>query len=494
MMKKNFNDQSSSKKNDRRKFLKKGALAFGAATIVPSHVLFAKPEIRSKSGELIRRASVVPSDKVNLACIGIGNRGGQVMNAIQSTGMANIVALCDVDMGAKHTLDQMKKHPKAHRFQDFRDMFDKVGGEFDAVTVGTPDFSHFPITMHAMAEGKGVYVEKPLARTFNEIELLMKAADKYGVVTQMGNQGHSGANYFQFKSWVDAGIIKDVKKITCHMNSARRWHGWDTGMSSFPPAEPIPSTMDWDTWLGTAQPHDYNKDFINGQWRCWYDFGMGALGDWGAHIMDAFHQFLDLGLPYEVDPVKIEGYNKLFYPQSTTLAFKFPKRGKHPKLTVTWYDGVDNVPEVPEGYGTSELDANIPAASNGKIQPSKLNPGKIIYGKDLTFKGGSHSSTLSIIPEEAAKDMADKLPVVPESPSNHFENFLLACKGEEKTRSPFEVAGPLSQVFTLGTLAQRLDTKLKFDRKKKVITNNSLANELLVGEPPRKGWEDYYKV
>ncbi|WP_200976885.1 Gfo/Idh/MocA family oxidoreductase [Echinicola sp. 20G] len=494
MKKKNQKTQEGSAKKERRDFLKKSALAFGAVTIVPSHVLFAKPEIRSKTGELIRKASVVPSDRVNLACIGIGNRGGQVIDAIDNTGLANIVALCDVDMGAPHTVKTIDKFPKAKHFQDFRELFDKAGNEFDAVTVGTPDFSHFPITMEAMAAGKGVYVEKPLARTFNEIELLMKAADKYKVVTQMGNQGHSEANYFQFKAWVDAGIIKDVKKITCHMNGRRRWHGWDTSMTSFPPAEAIPETLDWDTWLTTAQEHNYNKDFINGQWRCWYDFGMGALGDWGAHIMDSFHQFLDLGLPYEVDPVKIEGHNPLFYPQATTLAFKFPKRGKMPKLTVTWYDGLDNVPEVPAGYGTSELDADIPAASNGKIQPSKLNPGKIIYGKDLTFKGGSHGSTLSIIPSEKAKEMEGKLPDVPESTSNHFANFLLACKGEEKTRSPFEIAGPLSQVFTLGTLAQRLNTKLKFDRDKKVITNNSLANDLLVGEPPRKGWEEYYKV
>ncbi|QDH80002.1 Gfo/Idh/MocA family oxidoreductase [Echinicola soli] len=482
------------KAGERRDFLKKSALAFGAVSIVPSHVLFSKPEIRDKEGKLIQKASLVPSDRVNLACVGIGNRGGQVINAIDQTGHANIVSLCDVDMGAEHTLESMGKFPKATRFQDFREMLDKESEHFDAVMVATPDFSHFPVTMAAMAAGKGVYVEKPLARTFNEIELLMKAADKYGVVTQMGNQGHSEANYFQFKAWVEAGIIKDVTDITCHMNGRRRWHGWDVSMNKFPSAESIPDTLDWDTWLTTAQHHDYHHDFINGQWRCWYDFGMGALGDWGAHIMDTFHQFLDLGLPYEVDPVKIEGHNALFYPQATTLDFKFPKRGKMPKVNVSWYDGLDNIPEVPEGYGSSELDGDIPAASNGKIQPAKLNPGKIIYGKDLTFKGGSHGSTLSIIPEEKAKAMAGKLPEVPESTSNHFANFLLACKGEEATRSPFSIAGPLSQVFTLGTLAQRLNAKLEFDRDTKVITNNKFANALLVGPPPRKGWEEYYKV
>ncbi len=478
----------------RRDFIKKSALTFGAITIVPSHVLFAKSELRNAKGELLRRASVVPSDKVNMACCGIGNRGGQIMNDLKNTGLVNFVALCDTDMGAAHTLKSIEANPRAKRFQDFRELFDKMENEFDAVSVGTPDFSHFPITMLAMSKGKHVYVEKPLARTFNEVELLMNAAKKYKVATQMGNQGHSEANYFQFKAWTEAGIIKDVTNITAHMNGRRRWHGWDTSMTNFPKGETIPETLDWDTWLTTAQHHNYNKDFINGQWRCWYDFGMGALGDWGAHIMDSFHEFLDLGLPYEVNPVHIEGHNPIFFPQASTLAFKFPKRGKMPKVTVTWYDGLNNIPEIPEGYGTSKLDSNIPAASNGKIQPSALNPGKIIYSKDLIFKGGTHGSTLSIIPEDKAKDMQSKLPEVPKSPSNHFANFLLACKGEEECRSSFDVSGPLSQVFTLGTLAQRLNTKLKFNRKKKKITNNKLANQLLVGAPPRKGWEEFYKL
>ncbi len=478
----------------RRKFIKKSTAAIGAFTIVPAHVLFAKKEIRNKQGEIIRSASVVPSDKVNMACCGIGNQGGGIMSEFYSTGLVNIVALCDVDMGAKHTLRSLEAYPKAPRFQDFREMFDKMEKEFDAVSVGTPDFSHFPITMLAMSKGKHVYVEKPMARTFNEVELMMKGAAKYKVATQMGNQGHSEANYFQFKAWVEAGIIKDVKEITAHMNGRRRWHGWDTNMTTFPNGEPIPDTMDWDTWLMTAEHHDYQKDFVNGQWRCWYDFGMGALGDWGAHIIDTAHQFLDLGLPYEVDPVRIEGHNPLFFPQTSTLSFKFPKRGKMPRLTINWYDGMNNVPQIPEGYGVSEMDPNIPPASNGRLQPSKLNPGKIIYAKDLTFKGGSHGSTLSIIPEEKAKEMESKLPEVPESPSNHYANFLLACKGEEKCRSSFDIAGPLSQVFTLGVMAQRLNTKLKFDRKSKQITNSKLANQMLVGAPPRKGWEEYYKL
>ena len=451
-------------------------------TVLPSGVL-------GKSG-----AKVAPGDKVNLACCGIGHQGGGITHALYNTGHANIVALCDVDMGAPHTLKVMEMFPDVPRFQDFREMFDKMGDKIDAVSVGTPDFSHFPITMLAMSLGKHVFVEKPMARTFNEIELMMECAQKHNVVTQMGNQGHSEGNYFQFKTWVEKGIIKDVTDITAHMNGRRRWHGWDLNMSKYPSGMEVPETMDWDTWLGTAQYHDYDKDYHHGQWRCWYDFGMGALGDWGAHIMDTAHEFLQLGLPHEVNPVRIDGHNPFFFPQASTLEFKFPERKEMPPLTITWYDGVNNVPAVPDGYGVTELDPNIPPPSDGKLQPAQLNPGKIIYGKDLTFKGGSHGSMLSIIPEEKALEMESSLPEVPRSTSNHYANFLLACKGEEKTRSPFDVAGPLSQVFCLGVIAQRLNTKLLFDRDKKQITNNPLANMLLVGEAPRKGWEEFYTL
>lgn len=466
----------------RRDFIKAGSFGVAGVTVLPSHIL----------GKQVGK--IAPSDKVNLAFCGIGNRGGEIARSLYETGLANIVALCDVDMGAPHTLKIINQFPDVPRFQDFREMFNKMSDKIEAVSVGTPDFSHFPITMLAMSLGKHVYVEKPMARTFQEVQMMIDGAKKYNVATQMGNQGHSEANYFQFKAWKDAGIIKDVTSISAHMNSRRRWHEFDTNMTQYPAAEPIPKTLDWNTWLTTAQEHDYQKDFVNGQWRCWYDFGMGALGDWGAHLIDTAHEFLDLGLPYEVDPLLLEAHNPFFFPLSTTLSFKFPKRGDMPPVEIKWYDGLNNQPPLPAGYGTSEANPNIPAASNGTKLSENLRPGKIIYSKDLTFKGGSHGSTLSIIPFEKAQDMKSKLPVVPESPSNHFENFLKGCKGEEKCRSSFDVAGPLSQVFTLGVLAQRMNTKLLFDRETKQITNNPLANFLLQAEAPRKGWEEFYTL
>ena len=465
----------------RRSFLKKSIIAGGALTMASSplgNILMAKP-----------------NERVNLAAVGIGNRAAEILGDLYKTGLCNIVALCDVDMGAKHTEAILKQFPDVPRFQDFRQMFDKMGNQIDAVSVGVPDFSHFPITMMALDLGKHVYVEKPMARTFLEVELMMEKAKKNPkLATQMGNQGHSDANYFQFKAWKDAGIIKDVTQIVGHMNMPRRWHGWDVNIKNFPPAEPIPSTLDWDLWQMQTIGHNYNKDFINGQWRCWFDFGMGALGDWGAHILDTAHEFLNLGLPTSVGAEMLEGHNSFFFPMSSTLKFSFPKRRGMPALDIMWYDGINNLPPIPEGYGVSGLDPNIPPPSTGNLEPAKLNPGKIIYGKDLTFKGGSHGSTLSIIPEDKAKDLANKLPEVPASPSNHFANFLKACKGEEKTRSSFEIAGPLSQVFCLGVIAQRLNGKFDFDPVKKEITNDKFANALLIGPPPRTGFEQYYKV
>ena len=434
-------------------------------------------------------------DKVKIAYVGIGNRGEQDIDEFAKTGMVEVVALCDVDMGNKQTEKVMNMYPQAKRFKDFREMFEKAGNDFEAVCIATPEHSHFPIAMLALSEGKHVYVEKPMSRTFLEAELMMQLASKNPhLVTQVGNQGHSEGNYFQFKAWQEAGIIKDVTAVVGHMNNVRRWHQWDSNIKCFPPADPMPKTMDWDTWLCAVPYHDYNEKFHQGNWRCWYDFGMGALGDWGAHILDTVHEFLNLGLPYQIKMVRAKGHNDYFYPYSSTILFRFAARGNMPPVDVTWYDGLDNLPPLPEGFGKSELAANIPATNQGEYRDSDLNPGKIIYTKDLIFKGGSHGSTLSIIPEKRAKEMEGLLPEVPKSPSNHYVNFLRAIRGEEKTRSPFEINGVLSQVFCLGVIAQRLNADLYFDTRLKQFTNNQFANAMLAGSLPRKGWEYFYNL
>jgi len=465
----------------RRSFLK-GILTAGTFSILSPRLLFSEDGLPVVGGP--------PGQKVKLACCGIGNRGAAVIKAIYKTGMAEIVALCDTDMGAPHTQAILKMFPNVPRFQDFRQMFDKMGKDIEAVTVGTPDFSHFPIAMLAMSLGKHVFCEKPMGHSYRQIELMMEAEKKYKVAAQMGNQGHSEGNYFQYKAWVDAGIIKNVTKITAFMNARRRWHGMS--VTGYLPEEPIPETLDWDCWLATAAYHKYNKGYVNGEWRSWFDFGNGALGDWGAHIFDTSHEFLKLGLPNEVDPIRIDGYSPFIFPQASTLVFKFPQRGSLPPVDLTWYDGQKNPPPLPANFGEAVVDPNIPPPSKGSIDAKEAAPGKVIYGEGLTFKGGSHGATLQILGE--ATEIASKLPVVPPSPSNHFENFLLACKGQETCRSSFAVAGPLCQAMALGVIAQRVNSKILFDPATKQITNHKVANELLAGVPPRKDWIQFYKL
>jgi predicted dehydrogenase len=417
------------------------------------------------------------NEKVNVAVIGCGGMGAGDAKSVHQTGLVNVVALCDVALGSKHTAEIEEMFPGVPKFKDFRHMFDKMADQIDACTIGVPDHSHFPIAMLAMSLGKHVYVEKPLAHTFQEIELMIAAEKKYNVSCQMGNQGHSGANYFQFKAWKEAGIIKDVTKVTAYMNSRRRWHGWD--IDGYPTGEQMPEGLDWDTWLSTAPEHPFSSKLHPGNWRSWFDYGNGAFGDWGPHILDTVHRFLNLGMPNKVTAVKRDGPNDFIFPQASTIRFDFPERPGEPPCEITWYDGTENKAPRP-----AELEESRKLEDNGKI----------IYGKDLTFKGTTHGSPLRIIPEEKMKDLASSLPKISGKNSGHHLNFILGAKGEEKTRSPFSISGPLSQVFSLGVIAQRLGGELVFDRETRQITNNERANQLLVGPPPRKGWEQFYTL
>ncbi|NWK55706.1 Gfo/Idh/MocA family oxidoreductase [Verrucomicrobiaceae bacterium N1E253] len=453
---------------------------------------------------IAKAAKIKPNERINLACCGVGNRAGAIIDELMKTGMFNVVALCDTQIGDSHTQRILKKYPKVARFHDFRKMFDKMEKEIDAVSVGTPDHTHFPICMHAMALGKGVYVEKPLAHTYQECDLLMKAEAKYKVACQMGNQGHSGSNYYQFRAMVDSGVMNNITRMDAHMTKGRRWHKWNgevptKGMSWeqwLNKAEEMPKGMDWDTWLGQVPFHPFHKDYINGDWRCWYDFGNGALGDWGAHIIDSVHQFLKLGMPESVSLEMIKGHNDYVFPMSSTLKFSFPERSKTmPAMDIVWSEGVGNLPEFPEGFLRTKSDGSSAPPSGGSGNKVKsLPPGKCIHRADgVAFKGGSHSGTLVVVNNEHA-EKAGKLPSYEKGKPNHFMDFALGVKGEKTCNSNFAVGGELSKVLTLGCIAQRLKTSFKFDRKTESIPDNKIANQLLIGPPPRKGWEEYYKV
>ena len=429
----------------------------------------------------------VANGKVRLAAIGCGAQAWFDLKKLAGNkDICEVVALCDTDIGAPHTEEALKRFPNLPRFQDFRKMFDRMADQIDAVLIGIPDHSHFCAAMHAMRLGKAVYVEKPLAHSFRECELLMAAEEKYGVVTQMGNQGHSGANYYQYRDYVQNGVIKDVKKVVAHMNMQRRWHKWGGKTSSYPRGEVMPETLDWEVWCNAAPYHDFSKDLAYGEWRCWYDYGNGCMGDWGAHILDCVHRFTLRGaLPTEVSISNVTGWNQFVFPIQDTLTMKFDD------VTLEWYEGLDNKPPLPEGFRYADNKGLFPAstANDGLIDPP-LKPGKEIYLADGTvWQGLSHAATLVRV---GAQD--EKVPAFEKAGSDHWRNFLLAVKGEEEARSPFRVTAPLSEVFCLGVIAQRLNRGFKFDPVAKKDVGDAEVGILLKGPAPREGWEEYYRV
>jgi len=475
---------------DRRGFLQ-GILAAGAAPLMPG--CFSATAYRANG-------------KVRLAAIGVGQQGWY--DIVQFVGkskglkgcaydrdagdLCELVALCDTDMGSEATQPALRAFPRLPRYRDFRKMFDERANEIDAVVISTPDFSHFPAAMHAMRLGKAVYVEKPLAHTFEECELMKAAAKKYGVVTQMGNQGHSSIKYWQFKEYVEKGVVRDVTRANVHMNMERRWHKYRGNIFQYPAGEEIPSTLDYDTWLATARYHEYSSAYMRGEWRCWYDFGSGSIGDWGAHTMDCMHEFLlKCDLPTKIELKHVEGWNQFAYPTAETVALTFPKNDLHDDFRLVWYAGKRNLPQLPQGFVWAEPDGIPKNSANDVSQGGRiLYPGKEMYCKDGTiWQSLSHKHPLHIVGAYDAQ-----LPDYPPEIESHYRNFIRAVRGETKTTSPFEVAAPLSQLFCLANVAIRVRRSVVFDPVKREIVGDDYANYFLKGPPPRRGWESYYHL
>jgi len=337
-----------------------------------------------------------------------------------------------------------------------------------------------------MSMGKAVYCEKPMCNCFREIALMTAAAKKYKVVTQMGNQGHSDANYWQMKALVESGEIKDVTKINAFMcANNRRWFKWKGTLAEMPGEEAEPAEMDWDQWLSQRPFRPFNHNFINGDWRCFYEYGTGALGDWGAHIFDAAHEFLKLGLPCRIETVKNDRRTPVVYPMASTIRYVFPARGPGlPECTLEWSDGAGNFPAMPEHVTDKKW--------------RRKDYGAELYLADgRVFARSSHGAALQLVAGGDPRDPVVKKTMrdFPKGKSGHYLNFIKAVKGEEKANSDFSVAGPLSEVLALGALAQRLAAPvLSFDREKLRFTDNDAANVLLDGPPVRKGWEEFAKL
>ena len=438
----------------RRDLLAGTAGAVAAFTVVPRHVLGAGQK--------------APSDKLNIACIGVGGRGGASVGACSRE---NIVALCDVDM--RRAGGQFKRFPKAAKYHDFRKMLDEMDKQIDAVTVATPDHTHAAACMDAIRRGKHVFCEKPLAHSIHEIRQLVKAARKHKVVTQLGNQGHSFDDIRRFCEWIWDGAIGNVREVhaVCSAN-----HCKISQLGKRNERHEIPKELDWDLWQGPALERPYNPMYLPSSWRGWMPYGSGTVGDWVCHVVDPVFWALDLGWPATVraeaknyDPVR----HADTFPAGSIITFEFPAKPKRGPVKLVWFDGVEKPPRPPE-------------LEQGRRQPST---GAIVYGDKGTIMYGSHGAGgVRIIPE--AKMRAYKLPpqTLPRV-RGHHNDWLNAIKNGKQAGSNFDYGGPLTEIARLGIIAtQLLGQKLEWDGARMRFTNSDKANEL-INPPCRKGWE-----
>jgi predicted dehydrogenase len=445
----------------RREFLAAtGGIALGF-TIVPRHVLGGA-------------GFVPPSERVNLAGIGAGGMGGGDIGMHARNG-ANVVALCDVD--DQRAAGSFRSFPKARRYKDFRVMIDKEAAHIDAVTVGTPDHTHAVAAMAAIRAGKHVYCQKPLTHTLHECRELTKAAHAAGVATQMGNQGHAAEGARLTNEWIQAGIIGDVAEV--HVWSDRAGRLWKQGIGRPKETPPAPSTLDWNLWLGPSQERPYHPAYAPHNWRGWRDFGTGALGDMGCHIIDHPVWALGLGAPTSVeasstlDGSVLEGDKPNFetFPIASIITYEFPARGKMPPVRMTWYEG-GLLPPTPPGMAAG---ARLP------------DNGVLYVGTKGFMYHGSHGGMPELLPREL-KEQAEKVPKTMVRSPGHYEEWMLACKGGPKPMSNFDYAGPLTEIALVGVLALRAPgRKLSWDSANLKVAGASDLDEH-VHTTYRKGW------
>ncbi len=439
---------------NRRDFIR-AATAVGAFSIVPSSVL-------------VKNGHAAPSSKLNIACIGVGGRGGAQVGGCRNE---NIVAMVDVD--ERRAGKAFDNHPKAEKFTDFRKMFDKMTDKIDAVCVSTPDHTHAVASMAAIIRGKHLYCEKPLAHSIYEIRELMKAARKYKVVTQLGNQGHSFNDIRRFCEWVWDGAIGEVREVhaACSANHCKIGQ-----LSRRDDDHEIPKELDWDLWLGPAKWRKYNPMYLPGSWRGWMPFGSGTIGDWVCHVVDPVFWALDLGAPKTV-VANAKGYDPVkhadTFPNGSIIEFEFPAKGKRGPVKLTWFDGVEKIPHPRD-------------LEEGRTPP---RTGAVVLGTEGTITHGSHGAGgCRIVPEEKMRAYKTPEKTIPRVPGHH-QDWLNAIKTGGQAGSNFDYGGPLTELARLGIIATHmLGTKLEWDSKKMRFTNCDEANKY-VKPPVRPGWE-----
>ncbi len=444
--------KQQSGKISRRDFMG-GAAAAMAFTIIPSHVL-AQP----------------PSEKLNVAAIGSGGMGGSNTRACADAG-ANIVALCDVDWD--QASDTFKRYPNAKKYKDFRKMLDNENS-IEAVIVATPDHFHTVAAMAAMRRGKHVYVQKPLTRLVSEARALTEAARKYKVVTQMGNQGHSGNGVRDICEWIWAGVIGEVHEVHAWTNRPV----WPQGIDRPKEVHDIPDTLDWDLWIGPAPMRPYNKCYAPFNWRGWWDFGGGALADMACHVLDPVFWALKLKYPISVEASCTPVNNETF-PLASVVHYEFPSRGLgFPAVKVHWYDG-GLKPERPE-----ELDIRRPL--------NQESSNVLFIGSKGVLRCGEYGGDPQLLPYSRWREFRKNKPpqTLKRIKTSHEGNWLEACKTGGQATSNFDYAGPFTEMVTMGNLAIRPENvgkKLLWDGENMRVTNDEKANEF-VHMHYREGW------
>jgi predicted dehydrogenase len=417
-----------------------------------------------------------PSNKLNIAGIGVGGMGGSNLRQCERE---NIVALCDVD--SKYAGGTIKRYPKAKVYKDYRVMFDKQK-DIDAVVIATPDHTHAVITMAAMERGKHVYCQKPLTHTVYEARKITEAARKYKVQTQMGNQGHSSEHIRLLKEWLADGAIGDVTEVHAWTDRPVGGHVWSNFAVRARPKDtpPVPK-LDWDLWLGPVAYRPYHPEYHPTKWRAWLDFGTGALGDMGCHIIDPAFWGLDLGSPESIQATSTHWQKEVSsetFPRASIVRFKFPARGKRPPVKLTWYDG-RLLPPIPD------------ALEKGRKLPGS---GALIIGDKGCMMHGSHGAGgMRIIPETKMQEYKRPEQTIPRVKGGRHEgDWLRACKeGKDGTpaSSNFDYGGSLTEMALLGMLAIRMkDQNLEWDAENLKFKNNEAANELLHIKY-RDGWQ-----
>jgi len=422
----------------RRDFLRTSLAAGTAAT-------FAAPAVaQSKS----------PNEKLNIAAVGVAGRAAADVAGVSSE---NIVAICDID--EKRLGGAAARYSKAKKFVDFRKMLTEMEKQIDAVVVGTPDHTHMPAGVMAMRMGKHCYAEKPLSHNVYESRVAAEVAKEKNLATQMGTQIHAGDNYRRVVEMIQAGAIGPVHEV--HVWCGKNWGGGERPKET----PPVPPHIHWDLWLGPAPQRPYHPCYLPGQWRRWWDFGNGTLGDMACHYMDL--PFWALKLRH---PTSVEAEGPPVHPETCAtkliVRYEFPARGDMPPVKLTWYDG-SNRPSLPAEW-------NIPVGGAGVLFVGKEGQLRADYGSRKLY------------PQEKFADYQPPEPTIPSSIGHHQE-WIHACKTGSATTCNFDYSGALSETVLLGNVAYRVGKKLQWDGAAMKATNCPEADQYLRREY-RKGW------